>query len=289
MSLTRNFNLPHNNDNHVKKTDFEGSSYFNVIAMYFISHKHDDACVILGEPYETDENKKIHWLEGEDHEHDDACVLLPKNISHIPSNQRGVSLRYVEQKKGKGFISVPKPEKKFWNNFTKCKSKRFVVMPFGFDCIDSGHANWLLYDKKTKSLERFESYGKISDRKCLNPPDLDEKIEKLFKENLGYDYIENYYQPLSYSPARNIQTIQEAEGEKLEVVGFCSMWSCFWIDLRLSNPEIDREELLDMAIKELKKIKKQKKISLTQFIRNYSGLIVNVSNEIKGMYDGRRI
>ena len=77
--------------------------------------------------------------------------------------------------------------------------------------------------------------------------------------------------------------------EKLEVVGFCSVWSCFWIDLRLSNPEIDRENLLDMAIKELKKIKKQKKISLTQFIRNYSGLIVNVSNEIKEMYDGRRI
>ena len=43
-----------------------------------------------------------------------------------------------------------------------------------------------------------------------------------------------------------------------------------------------------MAIKELKKIKKQEKISLTQFIRNYSGLIVNVSNEIKKMYDGKR-
>lgn len=284
MPLSNNFILPHNNDNHIVKTDFAGSPYFNVIAMYFISHKHDDACVILAEPYETDENKIIHSLDGEDHEHDDACVLLPRNINHIPDEQRAVSLRYIEKKKGKGFISVPKPEKKFWNNFTKCKSKRFVVMPFGFDCIDSGHANWLLYDKKTKSLERFESYGKINDRKCLNPSDLDEKIENLFKENLGDDYIENYYHPLSYSPARNIQTLQEAEGEKLEVVGFCSVWSCFWIDLRLSNPEIDREELLDMAIKELKKIKKQKKISLTQFIRNYSGLIVNVSNEIKKMY-----
>jgi len=39
-----------------------------------------------------------------------------------------------------------------------------------------------------------------------------------------------------------------------------------------------------MAIKELKKIKKQKNISLTQFIRNYSGLIVDVSNEINKMY-----
>jgi hypothetical protein len=286
MSLTNSFILPHNNENYIKKTDFVGSPYFNVVAMYFISHKHDNACVILAEPYETDENKIIDWLDGKDHEHDDECVLLPKDLNHIPNNQRAVSLRYVEQKgKKTGYISVPKPEKKFWDNFKKCKSKRFVVMPFGFDCIDSGHANWLLYDKKTKSLERFESYGKINDKKCLNPTDLDEKIEKLFKENLGDDYIQNYYHPLSYSPARNIQTLQEAEGEKLEVVGFCSVWSCFWIDLRLSNPDIDRKELLNMAIKELKKIKKEKNISFTQFIRNYSGLIVNVSKEIKKMYD----
>jgi hypothetical protein len=82
-----------------------------------------------------------------------------------------------------------------------------------------------------------------------------------------------------------MQTIQEDEKEKLEVVGFCSVWSCFWIDLRLSNPDIDREHLIDMAIKELKKLKKKENISFTQFIRNYSGLIVNVSNEIKKMYD----
>lgn len=286
MSLTlNNFILP-KHDKHIEKTDFVGSAYFNVIVMYFLSHKHDDACVILSEPYEIDENKNIHWFDGKDddeHEHDDACVLLPKKLHHIPDRQRDVSLRWVENKKG-GFISVPKPERKFWNNFTKCKSKRFVVLPFGYDCVDSGHANWLLYDKKTKSLERFESYGKINDKKCLNPPKLDKLIEKLFKENLGDDFIKNYYEPLAYSPNRNFQTIQEDEDEELEISGFCSVWSCFWIDMRLSNPDIDREELLTMALKELRKIKKQKGISFTQFIRNYSGLIVDVSNEIKNMY-----
>lgn len=99
MPLSNNFILPHNNDNHIVKTDFAGSPYFNVIAMYFISHKHDDACVILAEPYETDENKIIHSLDGEDHEHDDACVLLPRNINHIPDEQRAVSLRYIEKRK----------------------------------------------------------------------------------------------------------------------------------------------------------------------------------------------
>ena len=280
MSLT--FVFPHNKK-HIQKTDFTGSSYFNVIAMYFLSHKHDNACVILSEPYETDKSKKFHLSDG-DHEHDDSCVLLPKEIHHIPSSQRDVSLRYVEQKSKKGFISVPKPEKKFWNSFKKCQDKRFVVLPFGYDCIDSGHANWLLYDKKTKSLERFESYGKISDKSCLNPKGLDNEIEKLFKTNLGDDYIKNYYPPLSFLPARNIQTLQEEENEPLEVVGFCSVWSCFWIDLRLSNPNIDRKKLFKLAIAHLKDIKKQNGMSFTQFIRNYSGLIVDVSNEIQKMY-----
>lgn len=283
MSL-KNFILP-KNDKHIEKTDFVGSAYFNVIVMYFLSHKHADACVILADDtYKPDFSIIPSIIDKGNHDHDDSCVLLPSNINHIPDEQTEVSLRWIERKKGKGYISVPKPEKKFWNNFKKCKSKRFVVLPFGYNCIDSGHANWLLYDKETCSLERFEPYGKLNDKKCLNPPNLDSEIEKLFKENLGDSFIKNYYHPLSFSPARNLQTIQEAEKEKLEIVGFCSVWSCFWIDLRLSNPDIDRKKLLDMTIKELKKLKRKENISFTQFIRNYSGIIVDVSNEIKKMY-----
>jgi hypothetical protein len=40
-----------------------------------------------------------------------------------------------------------------------------------------GHANYMIYDKKTKSLERFEPYG-LSKRSCTNPKYLDKKIIK---------------------------------------------------------------------------------------------------------------
>lgn len=287
MSLPlKKFILP-SNKKFIKKTEFVGSPYFNVIVMYFLSHKHANACVVLPEPYETDPSKTLHWIDGiEDHKHDDSCVLLPKKLNLIPDKQRDVSLRWVENsnKKERGFISVPKPEKKFWNNFKKCKSKRFVILPFGYDCVDSGHANWLLYDKETRSLERFEPYGKVNDKTCLNPPNLDKEIEEIFKKNLGDEYIKHYYSPLSYSRERNLQTLQEAENEKMEIVGFCSVWSCFWIDLRLSNPDIDRKILIEMTRKELMKIKKKEGISYTQFIRNYSGLIVDVAKEIEKQY-----
>ena len=272
----------------VNKTDFEGSSYFNVIVMYFLSHKHDNSCVILNETYNTDKTKNIHWKEeGGSHKHDTACVLLPSRLKSIPSAQTDVSLRYIEPKKGEGYISVPKPEKEFWKKFGKCSSKRFVVLPFGYNCLDSGHANYLLYDKKTRSLERFESYGEIEDDdECLNPPNLDMKIKKLFQDNLGKSFVKEYHKPLSFCPSKNFQTIQENEKEMRhdDPVGFCSVWSAWYIDLRLSNPNVDRKRVVKIALEQLKKLKKEKGISFTTFIRNYSNLIVNVSKEIKAMY-----
>ena len=276
--MKKKFKLP-KYDGEIKQTTFSGSSYFNVIAMYFISHKHDNACVIFSEPYDVDIEKTIN----KKHKHDKSCVLLPKKIDDIPSTQREVSLRLVQGKNGNDwFISVPEPNENFWGKFTKCGDKRFIVLPFGFYFSNSGHANWLLYDKITKSLERFESYGKVNDKKCLNPDNLDKEIEKLFKENLPKDFIKKYYSPLTFLEDKNIQTLQEAENEKLEVVGFCSVWSCFWIDLRLSNPDLDRDTVYNLAMKELEEIKKSGK-SYTQFIRNYSQFLVDISNEIKKM------
>ena len=275
---------------HTVRSKFVGSPHFNVIGMYYLSHKYHDICAVLLEPYKTDKNKSPHWYIHKDknyqHKHKTGCVLLPKNLTDIPDDQREVSLRWVEtkSKEGGGYISVPKPIEKFWKNFSACSNKRFIVLPFGFTCKDSGHANYLLYDKLEKSMERFESYGKISGR-CTNPPNLDNKIKKLFQNNLGKEFINRYYEPLSYLPERNFQTLQEAEGEKIENTGYCGAWAIFWIEIRILNPDIERDELAKLVLDELKKRKRATNISHTQFIRNYSGVIANASDEIKNLYN----
>jgi hypothetical protein len=277
---------------HIEKTDFEGNPYFNIIVMYYLSHKHDNTCVIFNEPYNVDSSKSIAWNKkkkdtGNKHKHNDICVLLPKKWEIFDNlNQTDVSLRFVEKNDPKdSYISVPRPES-FWNDFDKCSKKRFIVMPFGFTCVDSGHANYLLYDKKKKSLERFEPFGYVNDKECLNPPNLDDKIRELFEENLGKDFIKEYLKPLNFMPKDNFQTIQEEEHELRydDPVGFCSVWSAWYIDLRLSNPDIEREELVKKALKILKKNKKDKNISFTQFIRNYSNFLVEISDEIDKLY-----
>ena len=285
---------------HIKKTRFEGSAFFNVVAMYFLSHKHENCCVIFPNNYEPDYSIHIDdfFNDGVKHVHDEGCVLLPKKIKNIPDEQTKVSLRWIQKKRKKskknkiitskslqnnldGYISVPK---NFWDKFNKCpSSKRFVVFPFGFTCIDSGHANYMLYDTKNKTLERFETFGKVIST-CLNPPDLDKDIFELFSSKLGNDIT--YYPPLSFLPSENFQTKQENEKEWInrneddEPVGYCAVWCVWYIDLRLSNPNIDREELVKIALKKLENLP----ITFTSFIRNYSGIIVEVSKEIEKLY-----
>ena len=302
--MVKDIILP-NGNKQIKKTTFEGSAYFNVVVMYFLSHKHDNCCVIYPNNYDPDMKKTLSWFkDGLTHEHTDACVLLPKKLNHIPDEQTKVSLRWIQKKKKRskknkvltinsilddesdGYISVPK---NFWEKFTSCSSKRFVVFPFGYTCLDSGHANYMIYDRELKTLSRFEPFGKVVSA-CLNPPNLDKKIFELFTKKLGVDYIKEYYPPEAFLPYESFQTIQENEKvwvnrkEDDEPVGYCSVWSAWFIDLRLSNPDVDKDELVKLAMNRLKKLKAETGLTFTSFIRNYSGLIVDISNEIQQIY-----
>lgn len=283
--------LPQNDVPNVDGTKFEGSSYFNIIGMHYLSHKPSkNVCVIWGEPYQSDHHKSTD----PNHKHDESCVKLPRKINSIPSQQTSVSLRWIEGSNGTdSYISVPEPKKKFWDNFLNCTDKRFVALPFGFNCNDFGHANYLLFDKKKKTLERFESFGKV-DSECISDGEIDSKLKKLFEDNLRNTEYANftYLKPLEILPEDNVQTIQEEEKRwknrsKKNPVGFCSVWSLWYIDLRASNPDIEPKKLIKEAIKEIRKVEGEKG-SFTDFIRRYSLLFVEEMEKIENLYDGNQ-
>lgn len=219
---------------HVDKTSFKGTAKYNIKAMKYLSKKHKNHCVIIPE------------------------TNLKKSVEHSE-----VSLRWNQTKEYDGYISIPKG---FWKAVDKCKgSKRFVIFPFGFTCSDgSGHANYMIYDSKNKSLERFEPYGyKESD--CINAPDLDENIRDMMQKKWE---IREYYKPLDFIPMIGVQTIQRNEynEKKGDPVGFCSVWAAWYADLRLTNPDTPRDILVKKAITELQ----NRPENFTQFARNYS-------------------
>jgi hypothetical protein len=120
-------------------------------------------------------------------------------------------------------------------------------------------------------MERFEPYGK-SKRDCTNPVDIDLKLKKLFQDNLGEDFILEYYEPLDFMPKKSFQSLQEDEGDFKKKNkddpdgGFCAAWVAWYAELRVQNPNKDRKRLVDMALKRLQESDR----SMTKYIRGYS-------------------
>jgi hypothetical protein len=230
----------------VQKTSFKGSPQYNLSVMKYLKNKYKDACVILPD------------------------VNIKKDLSHVD-----VSLRWIQKDQKNGYFSIPN---NYWKYFSKCTNKRFIVFPFGFSCSNFvGHANYMIYDLKNKSLERFEPYGK-SFKSCSNPKNIDNKIKKLFNDNLRNmgigNFVENYYKPVDFLNTRSFQRIQEDEGEMSDGSdppgGYCAIWSCWYAELRLANPDKDRKYVINHALKKLK----ESELTLTEYIRNYAEYVV---------------
>lgn len=227
----------------VKRTTFKGTPEYNLCVLNYLKKKYDS----------------------------DAHVIVPSIRKKSGINHRDVSIRWVQLTDRQGYFSVP-PD--FWVKFKKNKNKRFVIFPFGFDCKNTyGHANYMVYDRDEYSLERFEPYGQAY-RKCLNPVNLDTKMKELFRENLGYDSIKRYYKPLDFLEIESIQRLQEKETKQ---GGFCPVWSCFYVEIRLSNPELSRNRVIKDAIKNIKK----RNLTLTQYIVNYSSYLTKECKRCK--------
>jgi len=58
--------------------------------------------------------------------------------------------------------------------------------------------------------------------------------------------------------------------------GFCSVWACWWIELRFLNPNMSRDELVEYALEELF----NNYGTLTDFIRRYAQNIVNHAGHV---------
>ena len=116
-----------------------------------------------------------------------------------------------------------------------------------------GHANLLLLDTRTGEVERFEPHGGKSPD-IYKPEELDNMLSKLFKKELG---IKHYYEPHHICPAKGPQIIQEREMKKYkreltDIIdlksGTCVAWTMFYADLRLRNPDIPREQIIETGL-----------------------------------------
>ena len=158
---------------------------------------------------------------------------------------------------------------------------RFFIIPIGIEInIDNniiGHANYLIIDFELSTIERFEPHGSESPYGLnYNASLLDNMLETKFNSfNLGL----TYFPPYTYLPKIGFQIIEIKE-KKNDYIGdpngFCALWCIWWIDIKLSNPNINSKILQELLFKEII----NNKISYKKLIRDYSAYITEIRDKV---------
>jgi hypothetical protein len=171
------------------------------------------------------------------------------------------------------------------SEFIKICKKRFFAIPLSIEYPDSGpHFNILIGDNETKVIERFEPYGAYLDEKVHESLDRD---FKMFLKNFGLDFT--YKNPDEFCPASGFQEIEENNIQKKKASvrrndyrGYCGMWSVWFIEMKMSNPDLPSDKLLKKALKEMQRLKssKNQKFTYRKFVRNYKDHIIEIRNGI---------
>jgi len=168
----------------------------------------------------------------------------------------------------------------FKQNF---KDYNYIIIPLAIEIPDKSHANILIYDINKKTVERFEPNGKNYPRDCnYNPNLLDKYLENKFKQ---IDKDIKYIKPSDYLPIIGFQILEILEENKCRRIGdpngFCAVWCIWWIEQKLTYPDIESEELA----KKLIEIIKIKNIKFKNLIRNYSKNITDLRDNYLKKYD----
>lgn len=250
-------------------TLFRGDQFNQALILSNLFKKHDNACVFLPRTVKVERETKTHvdkWFLG-DYEHSyesetNFPVLPELAITWDCEKNNDVK----EETKCRHVLIIPDAILAMIRN---CK-KRFIAIPIYLSYGgDTGHANMLIYDRKTNTLERFEPHGGIHDFDDYEIDQLDRELFNFFKLFLQVDN-------LVYLPAQEICPFVAFQGleTKSSVLGgpggFCSAWSLFYLDARLTYPDVPIDNLVTLLIKNIR----DKKIDLTDFIRMYTNSLI---------------
>ena len=100
------------------------------------------------------------------------------------------------------------------------------------------HRNMIIINKINKTVERYDPWGYTA--KYNNPHDLDRELMARITEKQRE--LWSMITPSVLCP-RSFQLIKTPEVKLEGEHGACVMWSSFWVDLRLSNPNKSASEL----------------------------------------------
>jgi ankyrin repeat protein len=174
---------------------------------------------------------------------------------------------------------VPTILKQIINDFKDNNIQKILVIPIGIELSNGAHANVLLYNKETNEMERFEPYGmNFPPGFNYNPPNLDTNLKNLFMNYFeNYNNIEfKFIRPIDYQSKIGLQLLDSIEYTKEKNIGdpggFCAAWSLWYVEMRISNKNIKRNELIYKLINLIR----LKKLNFRSVIRSFTKKITDI-------------
>lgn len=241
---------------------FTGSTLDILLGLIFILKKHKNTCSTLNANFHV--NKELEKM------YNDMGIVV---------NSRNEFLNFeIIWIQNKLIFNTD-----FSDSMNKCihdKNKRYIIIPLGIELKEGSHANYLIYDKEKKEIERFEPNGSSMPLGFnYNNNLLDTILQNKFK---SYDKDIVYVSPKSYLPKIGFQIFDMYENKKKigDPGGFCAPWSIWYVDMRLSH-DIDRKSLVHVLLQNIK----ENNISFKNVIRNYSFNIIKIRDQILSKAD----
>lgn len=238
--------------NKEKTTFWSGSKYQNLAALVFLSKKHKNCCTILQNPSNMSS------------EYDSDTRLFGFTWILKPTHEK-VENPFLKSHYTYGHLEYPADP--YWKKiFTACMNNNqidFIISLLSLVGQESytddkfSHANFLIFNKKTRKLFRYEPYGHGE-----HPTHgLSDVLTSLANE-LGFEY-----QKIEKScPRIGFQKIETKTKRDYVGPGYCVLWGVLFLDLLLSNPEIEPIEIQKTMHNELI----NNKINYREFIQKYN-------------------
>lgn len=162
-------------------------------------------------------------------------------------------------------------------NTSECSSKRFFIIPIAVVYTSMVHSNTLIYDSKNKSMDHFEPYGSDENMMTIfDPEDNTGRQISRICSNLDITYNNKQKTCPNVGPqlkeALLCPILRLLKNDFKTNIGFCLIWSLWYIELRLKNPDTPSKQLIKEATKDLG-------TNLCRFITGYAANVLNFSKK----------
>jgi len=167
----------------------------------------------------------------------------------------------------------------FGKQLAECKEKKkkaFIIPLLIKSCTvvnteERGHTNAIVMTIDKNVAERFEPHGfKLDSKDFYDEKIMDNRLAAAFFQH-GFTYLN----PQKICPVvYGFQLLQQ------DRIGYCSVWSMFYFDLRLTFPGIDPERVVTLAMNIIQMKTSTNINAYANFIENYAKLLTNTKNKI---------